>query len=148
MTINIHRGLYQYTRLPFGVTSAPAIFQDVMDTVLQGLPKVIYYLDDILISASTPEEHLDNVKQVLQRLEQCVIRARGTKCAFMCTAVEYLGHRIDSKGLHILESTVTAVVDALCPMMYKSYVPFWDSYTTMVNSYIIFQPYYIPLTNY
>ena len=106
VTINTHRGLYQYTRLPFGVASAPAIFQKVMDTVLQGLPKVMCYLDDILISASTPEEHLDNVKQVLQRLKQYGIRARKTKCAFMCTAVEYLGHRIDSKGLHTLESKV------------------------------------------
>ena len=64
MTINTHRGLYQYTRLPFGVASAPAIFQKVTDTILQGLPKIISYLDDILISASTPEEHLDNVKQI------------------------------------------------------------------------------------
>ena len=86
-----------------------------MDTVLQGLPKVICYLDDILISASTPEEHLDNVKQVLKRLEQYGIRARKSKCAFMCTAVEYLGHRVDSKGLHTLESKVAAVVDAPCP---------------------------------
>ena len=115
VTINTHRGLYQYTRLPFGVASAPAIFQKVMDTVLQGLPKVICYLDDIFISASTPEEHLDNVKQVLQRLEQYGIRARKTKCAFMCAAVEYLGHRVDSKGLHTLESKVTAVMDAPRP---------------------------------
>ena len=97
VTINTHRGLYQYTRLPFGVASASAIFQKVMDTVLQGLPKVICYLDDILFSASTPEEHLDNVKLVLKRLEQYGIRARKSKCAFMCTAVEYLGHRVDSK---------------------------------------------------
>ena len=115
VTINTHRGLYQYTRLPFGVAYVPVIFQKVMDTVLQGLPKVICYLDDILISASTPEEHLDNVKQVLQRLEQYGIRARKSKCAFMCTAVEYLGHRVDSTGLHTLESKVAAVLDAPRP---------------------------------
>ena len=84
MTINTHRDLYQYTRLPFGVASAPAIFQKVMDTVLQGLPKVICSLDDILISASTPEEHLDNVKQVLQRLEQYMVSEQEKPNVLLC----------------------------------------------------------------
>ena len=50
VTINTHKGLYCYTRLPFGVASAPAIFQKTTDTVLQGLPKVICYLDYILVT--------------------------------------------------------------------------------------------------
>ena len=79
VTVNTHRGLYRYTRLSFGVASAPAQFQEVMDTVLQGLPKVICYLDDILISGTTPQEHMDNLKKVLERLEQYGIRARKTK---------------------------------------------------------------------
>ena len=49
-TINTHRGLYQYTRLPFGISSSPAIFQRTMDSVLQGILHVICYLDDILYS--------------------------------------------------------------------------------------------------
>ena len=61
VTINTHRGLYRYKRLPFGVASAPAIFQKVMDTVLQGLPRVICYLDDILVTGSTEEEHVQNL---------------------------------------------------------------------------------------
>ena len=99
VTINTHRGLFQYTRLLFGVASAPALFQKVMDTVLQGLSKVICYLDDILTTGSFQQEHFDNIKQVLQRLEQYGIRARKSKCAFMCQAVEYLGHRVDTEGL-------------------------------------------------
>ena len=115
VTINTHKGLYQYTRLPFGVASAPALFQKVMDTVLQGLPKVICYLDDILITGSTQQEHLDNVQKVLQRLEQYGICARKSKCAFMRQAVEYLGHRIDADGLHTLDSKVAAIQQAPSP---------------------------------
>lgn len=74
--INTHRGLYRFTRLPFGVASAPAIFQRVMDTILQGLPKVICYLDDILVTGSTDDEHLDNLEKVLQKLKSTASRPR------------------------------------------------------------------------
>ena len=53
VTINTHQGLYQYTKLPFGVSSAPAIFQRAMDSILQGLPHVICYWDDILVTGVT-----------------------------------------------------------------------------------------------
>ena len=115
VTINTHRGLFRYTRLPFGVASAPSIFQKVMDTVLQGLPKVICYLDDILVSGATREEHLQNLENVLQRLQQYNIRAKRSKCAFMCESVDYLGHRIDATGLHTLSSKVKAVQNAPQP---------------------------------
>ena len=77
VTVNTHKGLYRYTRLPFGVTSAPAIFQKTMNTVLQDLPKVICYLDDILVTGSTEEEHLANVEKVVERLQKYNIRRRG-----------------------------------------------------------------------
>ena len=101
MSLLIHtKGCYRYTHLPFGAASAPVLFQKVMNTVLQGLPKVICYLNDILFSGSTVQEHLGNLEKVLQRLEQYGIQAHKSKCVFMCEAVEYLGHWIDSEGLH------------------------------------------------
>ena len=48
VTLNTHHGLYHYNRLPFGVASAPALFQRAMDTILEGVPNVICYIDDIL----------------------------------------------------------------------------------------------------
>ena len=105
-------GLYRYTRLPFGVASAPGLFQRVMDTVMQGLPRVVCYLDDILVTGSTPEEHLETLEQVLQHLQTYGIRSKRAKCAFFCDAVEYLGHRIDATGLHTLSSKVEAVTQA------------------------------------
>ena len=48
VVINAHKGLYRYIRLPFGIASAPAVSQQTMDTILQGIPNVLCYLDDIL----------------------------------------------------------------------------------------------------
>ena len=62
LTINTMCGLFRYTRLAFGVANAPAVFQSAMETVLRGLKGVICFLDDILISSSTPEEHLKRLQ--------------------------------------------------------------------------------------
>ena len=60
-TINTHKGLYQYNRLPFGISSAPAIFQRTIENILQGIPNVVVYIDDILIAGKTEREHLRNL---------------------------------------------------------------------------------------
>lgn len=58
VTINTHRSLFQYTRMPFGISSAPGIFQRIMESLLQGIPHVVVYLDDILVAGASKEEHL------------------------------------------------------------------------------------------
>lgn len=70
LTINTHQGLHRYTCLPFGVASAPAIFQRTMDTVLQGIPYVICYIDDILVTGADDAAHLRNLAKVFQSLEE------------------------------------------------------------------------------
>jgi len=69
VVINTHRGLFQYNRFPFGVSSAPGIFQRVMESVLRGIQGVEVYLDDILISGRSEEQHLATLDEVLGRLE-------------------------------------------------------------------------------
>ena len=56
VVINTHQGLYRYTRLPFGVASALAVFQQAMDSILQGMSHVICYIDDNLITGTTAAE--------------------------------------------------------------------------------------------
>ena len=68
LVINTPKGLFRYNRLPYGVSVAPAIFQSVMDRILQGLP-VSCYLDDILIAAPTVKEHDVLLEKVFQRLQ-------------------------------------------------------------------------------
>ena len=66
VTVNTHKGLFQCQRLLFGVASAPAIFQRLMESLLQGLPGVCIYLDDILVTGISDEEHLHKLSKVLQ----------------------------------------------------------------------------------
>ena len=114
-TINTHQGLYQYTRLPFGISSAPAIFQKTMDVILQGIPHVCCYIDDILVTGVNQQEHLQNLEEVLRRLEQNNLRIKKPKCEFFKDSVEYLGHCVDAQGLHTLPSKVEAILRAPDP---------------------------------
>ena len=82
LTINTHLGLYKYCRLPFGIASAPAIWQKAMASVLQGCKGVVYYLDDILVTGKT-REHTQNLKNVmLSRLQKFGLRLNETNCKF------------------------------------------------------------------
>lgn len=62
LVLNTHRGLYKVLRLVYGVASAPSIFQQTMDQMLQGLPGVCTYLDDIIITAANDKEHLETIQ--------------------------------------------------------------------------------------
>nr|XP_061786525.1 uncharacterized protein K02A2.6-like [Nerophis lumbriciformis] len=115
LTITTQKGLFRYCRLPFGITSAPALFQRAMDQILHGLPGVQCYLDDILCTGSTDQEHLDNLDAALQRLKEYGLRVRKDKCEFFQLSVVYLGHVIDARGLHTAPSKVRAIVDAPPP---------------------------------
>ena len=133
VTINTHKGLFQYTRLPFGVASAPAIFQRTMESLLRGLPHVCVYLDDILVTGESDEVHIHNLTAVLERLESAGIQE---KCAFMLPTVEYLGHTISAKGLQPLASKVTAIAEAPTPTNISQL----KSFLGMLNYYGSFLP--------
>ncbi|KAJ8352134.1 hypothetical protein SKAU_G00236100 [Synaphobranchus kaupii] len=115
LTINTHRGLYRYHRLSYGVSSAPSIFQSVMDQILQGLEHITCFLDDTLITASSKEEHLRRLDEVLTHLETYNVRVKLAKCKFLQSSVEYLGHWIDKDGLHPTDEKVAAIVKAPKP---------------------------------
>lgn len=115
VTINTPKGLFQYNRLPFGISSAPAIFQRCMETLLQGCKGISVYLDDILISGATEEEHLQNLDKVLAILGAAGIKLNRDKCAFLLPKIEYLGHVIDEQGLHPTEEKVKAIKEAPRP---------------------------------
>ena len=69
-TISTHRGIFQYNRLPFGVSSSPGIFQRAMEHIIEGIPNVKARLDDILLTGPNDEIHMSTLKTVLERLEK------------------------------------------------------------------------------
>ena len=136
VTINTHKGLYACDRLPFGVASAPALFQRIMDTVLQGIPKSICYIDDILVTGSTDAEHLKHLEEVLTRLQKYGIRLKREKCVFLQDSVEYLGHRVDARGIHTSKKKVQAILEAPVPKN----LPEFRSFLGLLNYYAKFIP--------
>ena len=115
VTINTHKGLFQYNRLPFGVSSAPAVFQRCMENLFQGCEDVSIYLDDLFVTGSTIENHLKNLDRVLSIMTTNGLKLNKAKCAFLLPKVEYLGHIIDEQGLHPTQDKVKAIQEAPRP---------------------------------
>ena len=115
VVINTHKGLYRYNRLPFGIHSAPAIFQQTIENILRGIPHVSVYIDDILVTGATEAEHLQILEKVLTLLCEAGVRLRRDKCAFMLKQVDYLGHSISAEGLKPSEEKIRAISQAPAP---------------------------------
>ena len=135
-TINTNKGLFTYTRMPFGISTAPGKWQRAMDSVLAGVPGVICYLDDILIVGDSDEQHEERLRMVLELLDQAGLRLKREKCEFHKTSVEYLGHVIGEQGLKPTESKVKAIKEAPEP----SNVTELRAFLGLLNYYGQFSP--------
>lgn len=136
-TINTTKGLFEYTRLPFGISSAPAIFQRAMDSLLQDLPGVVVYIDDVLVSGTSKQDHLQKLANVMSRLEAAGLTLKQSKCVFLTKSVEYLGHVIDEHGLHPAEAKIRAIKEAPEPKNIselKSFVGLLNYYGKFINN--------------
>ena len=119
VTINTHQGLYQYTRLPFGIASAPAIFQRTMDTILQGLDKVGYILDDILVTGANDSEHKQILEKTLKRLDSYGVKLQKSKCQFMHNQVEYFAFVVNKEGIKPSPKKLEAIRNMVDPKSKK-----------------------------
>ena len=92
-------GKYEYVKVPFGLAQAPAYFQELMTGVLKDLPFAMAYLDDIIIYSSTPEEHLQHIKKVFEKLCHAKLSMKLSKCHFFTKEIQYLGHILGMEGI-------------------------------------------------
>ena len=136
VVINTHKGLFKYHRLPFGVSTAPSIFQRCMDSVLQGLEGVVAFIDDILVTGETEEEHLQNLDEALQRLEEADFTLKNIKCSFMQPEIDFLGYHIDADGQHPMDEKIHAIKEAPTPKNVSELCAFLG----LVNYYSKFLP--------
>lgn len=109
LTINTHRGLYRYNRLPPGVKAAPGAFQQLVDTMLAGLNCTSGYLDDVLVGGDDEEDHWRNLRAVLERIQEYGFTIKAEKCSFGQRQIKYLGHLIDGHGLRPDPAKVQAI---------------------------------------
>ena len=135
-TINTHKGLYQYNRLPFGVSSAPGIFQRTMENLLQGIPQVVVRIDDILVSGKDDPDHLANLERVLNRISTAGLKLRLDKCLFMQPTVTYCGYVITGDGIQPVAAKVDAIKNAPEPKNVSQVRAFLG----MLNYYLCFLP--------
>ncbi|UYV80756.1 K02A2.6-like [Cordylochernes scorpioides] len=105
--INIHKGLYKMNRLPYGIASAPAIWQRIIEQILSGIPKTL---------GETETDNLNNLEAVLNWLNEYGLKANEEKCKFFQERLEYRGHVIDRNGLHTADNKIRAINDAPEPL--------------------------------
>ncbi|KAL7839056.1 hypothetical protein SRHO_G00257140 [Serrasalmus rhombeus] len=110
-----HDGLFRFKRIPYGLASAPSCFQRMMSIILKGQVGVQCYLDDIIVSGATAEDHDKNLESVLQRINKAGLRLNFEKCRFRQPELSFLGHTVSAKGLQPDASHVAAVSQAPPP---------------------------------
>ena len=99
LALSTHRGVLLQKRLPFGISSAPGYFQQIMEKIARDLTGVAVYLDDILVSGCNAVDQLDSLRALLQRLQDKRLRCKLEKCTFAQPSVEYLGHTLSRKDI-------------------------------------------------
>ena len=103
--------------MPFGLTNAPATFQCLMESCLgeMHLKWCIIYLDDIIVFSKTPEEHIERLRGVLEKLSAAGLRLQLSKCEFFKSRITYLGHIVTKDGIETEKKKVIAIQEWLIP---------------------------------
>ena len=118
-TINTPAGLYCWNYLPFGLTASPGIFQSFISQILDNIPSVICYQDDILIMSSDHKSHEVTLSTVLSTLRDNGLKINVDKSQFFIEEVKYLGHIFDKNGVYTDKNKVRAILEAPSPCSVK-----------------------------
>lgn len=110
---SINNGKYEFTRMPFGLKNAPAIFQRAIDDVLRGqIGRICYvYIDDVIVFGNSLDEHLRNLNTVLKLLNDANLKVQLDKSEFLHSEIEFLGYVITSDGIRPNQNKIKVIND-------------------------------------
>ena len=115
-TFVCHKGKYRFTRMPFGVCNAPAIFQTLMEKVVKGLGHCCkIYMDDLIIFSDTWKDHSVHIREVLLALRTAGLTANPAKCEWGGRELQFLGHVIGSGEMSIPKARIDALKSYVKP---------------------------------
>lgn len=115
LTISTHKGLFRPSRLMYGIASAPAKLQRLMEQILGDIDGVSVFLDDIKITAPNDELLIQCIHEVLSRLEKYNMRINEKKSTFMQDHIEYCGYIIKKHGIQRMKCKVEAITNMKRP---------------------------------
>lgn len=105
-------GQFEYLRMPFGLKNAPSVFQRFINAIFRSLidnNKIMIYMDDIMVATDTLEGHFEILEEVFQLIKQHGLQLKMSKCKFFLQEVDYLGYRVDSRGIRPNPENLEAV---------------------------------------
>lgn len=112
-TLSTHVGLFKVLGLPYGIKVAGAIFQMIIEKLIQGIPNCMNFQDDIVITGPDSKSHMETLRKVLKKIKSVGLRLNAKKCEFF--AFEIKGHTIDKNGLRKNNSNIESVLNAPVP---------------------------------
>ncbi len=137
-----HTGVFRYTRMPFGLSSAPSCFQTIMSTILAGVPGTAIYLDDVIVHAPNAVVHEQRLRATFAALSQHNLTLNMEKCLFAVPEVDFVGFHVSSEGLSPLHSNIEAIHQVPEPSSAAQVA----SFLGMTTYYMRFLPQYSTIT--
>jgi transposase InsO family protein len=136
-------GLFEYNRLPFGLSNAPATYQRLMEECLEGIHDgdeqfCQIYLDDVIVASTSFDQHLEHLKRVFNRFRQAQMKLSPKKCNLFQDKVCYVGHTVSAKGIEANQDKVDKIRNWPTPLNVnelRTYLGFTGYYRRFVKDY-------------